>query len=482
MGIFSREPKEHVSAAPEPIGAIVAGGQSYSVSSYSDATNLTLLRQTWQQRAFDLYETEGHLYYATNYVGSTLARIKLVAAELPETDESLSKPRIIESGPVADAVRNIKSARGGQRGLLRQVARNVFLTGEAWIIAETDPLTGKQTWDAVSISELQTHGQTTSFSRRRLPGQQPVPLPRNTLAMRIWKESPQYSELADSGVRSVIEILEKIVVLNRAEKAVARSRLAGSGILALPQELVPPAWQNQGDSSNQMEANPLWQALAESMTAPLEDESHPSAVVPLLLIGPGETINKIKYEPLNRDFDTAGAQESIQNGIQQIASALELPREILLGVGETTSHFTAWAIREDTFMAHIQPLIELICDAMTRTYLHAALAKLTPEQLAESGITDPSRLVVWYDASEIIIKPDKSDKAIALHDRIVISDKALREEHGFGEGTAPGESEYTKRLGIKTANPEMAVTGELPEYEDIPLPTPSARSVTAPKL
>lgn len=450
-------------APPTPIGAITAGGTTYRVANYVDATHLNQLRQPWQRKAYDVYDVEGHLYYATNYVGAALSRIKLVAAKRPVDDGDPSSPETITSGPIYKAVKSIISERSGQAGILRQLGKNIFLTGEAWLVGrETeDPITGKprQTWQACSIDELVVEGSSRAFHLRTLPGAQPIPLPADTLTIRIWKEHPRFSELADAGTRSAMEMLEKIVTLNRAEKAVARSRMAGSGILALPQELVPPAWQNQTETGDPMESNPLWRGLAESMTAPLSDEGHPSSVVPFLLVGPAEAIGKMKYEDLARSFDTRAAQLSIQNAITQIANTLELPKEILLGTGEAT-HWTAWAIREDVFQAHIQPLIEMICEALTRTYLAKALNKLSAEELKRAGIDDPADVMIWYDATELVIRPDKGDKAIALHDRFAISDDALRKETGFGSETAPDDEEYAKRVGIKMADPKMALTGE----------------------
>jgi hypothetical protein len=471
MAIFNRkQPDKAAPPAFEPM-ALVAGGQTYQVANYVDATRLSLLRQQWQLVAFDLYDTEGHLFYATNYVGSALSRVKLVAAKKPSTDKQLTQPEIIVDGPLADAVHEIRSPRGGQVGLLRQIARNVFLTGEVWLVAtETTLADGskEQAWDACSIEELTVHGTATTFLRRRTPGSQPEPLPPGTLTIRIWKEHPRYGEWADSGVRSCIEVLEKIVILNRAEKAVARSRIAGAGILALPQELVPPNWQSQNENGgNPMESNPLWAALAESMTAPLANDGHPASVVPLLLVGPGETIGKIRYEPMERSFNSGEAQASIQNAIEQVANTLELPKEILLGQGQV-NHWTAWAIREDVFQAHIQPLVELICGALTKTYLQQALAKLSPAELKAAGVDDVNDIIVWYDASQLVIRPDKGDKAIALHDRFAISDEALRRESGFSDDDKPDEKEYAKRVGLKVANPEMAITGKVPEQPAAP--------------
>lgn len=457
MGIFSR----NKSRPPRHISSITAGGSSYNISDYTDFTKISLLRQKWQKDAFDIYDAEGHLYYATNYVGSALARIQLVGAKKPKNHGELEQPIILKEGPVADAIAGIESPIGGQSGFLRSIGRNIFLTGEAWVIASTEtyPDGSSQTnWDAVSVDELVSEGGKQQ--RRRLPGQQPEPLPPGAVTFRIWKEHPRYSELADAGTRSCLELLEKIIILNRAEKAVARSQLAGSGILALPQELVPPAWQNQGNTPNPMESNPLWQALAESMIAPLKDDAAPSSVVPLLLVGPGEVIKNMKYEPLTRSFDAAAAQASIKMAIEQIANTLELPKEILLGVGEAT-HWTAWSIREDVFQAHIQPLIELICAGLTRTFLKKALAKFSDEELKAAGIDDRDDIIVWYDASQLVIQPDKGDKMLGLHDRFIVTDEAVARELGVPEEDRldSNSDEYKKRVGIKMADPKMAISG-----------------------
>lgn len=446
---------------PRPLGAITAGGASFQVSDYTDFTKISLLRQKWQQRAFDIYDAEGHLFYATSYVGSACARVKLVGAIKPKTYGELEQPLILKEGPVADAIAGIQSPAGGQSGFLRQIGRNIFLTGESWVIASTETYPdGSVTtnWDAVSVDELVSEGGKQK--RRRLPGQQPEALPDGAVTFRLWKEHPRYSQLADAGTRSCMELLEKIIILNRAEKAVARSQLAGSGILALPQELVPPAWQNQAQSANPMEANPLWQALAESMTAPLQDESAPSAVVPLLLVGPGEVIKNMKYEPLTRTFDAAAAQASIKMAIEQIANTLELPKEILLGTGEAT-HWTAWSIREDVFQAHIQPLIELICAGLTNTFLKKALAKFSDAELKANGVDNRDDVIVWYDASQLVIQPDKGDKMLGLHDRFIVTDDAVARELGVAEDDRldSASDEYKMRVGVKMADAKMAISG-----------------------
>lgn len=467
MGIFGKKQ----SRQPKHVASLSAAGATYNVSEYKDFTEISLQRQNWQQRAFDIYDAEGHLFYATNYIGGAMSRIQLVGATRPKDHGELEQPTILKSGPVADAIAGIESPLGGQSGFLRQIGRNIFLTGESWVIASTVSYpdgSSETNWDAVSISELINDGNAPK--RRKLPGQQGEPLPKGSVIFRIWKEHPRYSELADAGTRSCMELLEKIILLNRAEKAVARAQLAGSGILALPAELVPPAWQNQTQTPNPMESNPLWQALAESMLAPLKDESAPSAVMPLLLVGPGEIIKNMKYEPMKREFDSAGAQASINNAIEQIANTLEIPKGVLLGVGEAT-HWTAWAIQEDVFQAHIKPLIELVCAGLTRTFLKQALAKFSDAELVANGIEDRDDVIVWYDASQLVIAPDRSDKMLGLHDRLIVTNESVARELGVPEEDRlkTDSEEYKLRVGVKMADAKMALTGT-----PTPPPTPGA--------
>lgn len=447
------------------------------MSDYTDFTKISLLRQNWQQRSFDIYDAEGHLFYATNYIGGAMARIQLVGATKPKNHGNFEQPEILTTGPVADAIASIESPLSGQSGFLRQIGKNIFLTGESWIIASTETYpdgSSQANWDAVSVDELVAEGGKQK--RRRLPGQQPEDLPPGAVTFRIWKEHPRFSELADSGVRSCMELLEKIITLNRAEKAIARSQLAGSGILALPQELVPPAWQNQATVGNPMDANPLWQALAESMLAPLADESAPSAVMPLLLVGPGEIIKNIKYEPMKRSFDSAGAQASIRNAIDQIANTLEIPKEILLGIGQST-HWTAWAIHDDVFQAHIKPLIELVCAGLTRTFMKQALAKFSDAELKANGIENRDDVIVWYDASQLVAPPDKIDKMLGLHDRFIVTDEAVAEVLSVpvDQRLDHKSMEYKTRVGVKLADAKMAIDGTPTDT------TALAREATAPK-
>src|SRR3546814_4916094 len=69
------------------------------------------------------------------------------------------------------------------------------------------------------------------------------------------------------------------------------------------------------------------------------------------------------------------------------------------------------------------PDAELIAGALTTGYLQP--------RLRASGVEDWANWVVWYDLSELTLRPDRSENALQLYDRLEIDGDALRrsEEH-----------------------------------------------------
>jgi hypothetical protein len=56
--------------------------------------------------------------------------------------------------------------------------------------------------------------------------------------------------------------------------------------------------------------------------------------------------------------------------------------------------------------------------------------------------------VVWYDLSELAVRPDKSGNAVLLYDRMEIDGDALRRETGFSDEDKP-EGEELKEQALK---------------------------------
>jgi hypothetical protein len=135
------------------------------------------------------------------------------------------------------------------------------------------------------------------------------------------------------------------------------------------------------------------------------------------------------------------------------------------------NHWGAWLVREDVVNTHVEPPLAIICDAVTEQYLHPVLRDM--------GVTDENveGLVVWYDVSGMIMRPNRSQDAKDLHEAGVISDAALRDACGFDEGDAPlaeaaaaeesTEQELRKAAGMRAldlavADPQLVINPGLP--------------------
>jgi hypothetical protein len=103
---------------------------------------------------------------------------------------------------------------------------------------------------------------------------------------------------------------------------------------------------------------------------------------------------------------------------------------------------SAWLIDEQGVKIHVSPTVELVCDALTTGYL-------TPRLLADDE--DPDEWLVWYDASNLILRPDRSQDATDTYDRLELSGEALRREHGFDESDKPNDDELRTIILKKAA-------------------------------
>ncbi|MGY5033548.1 hypothetical protein ACWC9U_22225 [Streptomyces sp. 900116325] len=72
--------------------------------------------------------------------------------------------------------------------------------------------------------------------------------PEGPVALRVWEPDPERAIEADSPVRSSMELLEELLLLNAAVKAIARSRITGRGLLLVPKGTRFPSSGANGDA------------------------------------------------------------------------------------------------------------------------------------------------------------------------------------------------------------------------------------------
>jgi hypothetical protein len=128
--------------------------------------------------------------------------------------------------------------------------------------------------------------------------------------------------------------------------------------------------------------------------------------------------------------------------LERILTAIDVPKDVVSGLA-SVKYANAIHINESLYRAHVEPLALLICDSITQVYLTPMLkAYGVPSEVVD-------KLVFWYDPSEIVIKPDRSQAADSGWDRKAISGRAWRNAHGFSEGDKPTTDELLTRIALE---------------------------------
>lgn len=426
--------------APDQVkrgNALTAAGQRITES---DRRKPEPPRTRWQAEAFRFYDSLGEIKYAAQFYSRALSKLRLFAAEIDEEGE------IIETtdAQAIEQLERIQDPGGGRSALLSTYGRLMFLAGEALLFVTKDKDTQLEQWEFLSTDEIRRQGDTYTRYRRpsvheeyRAPNSddfEPV-ADDDAVAYRIWRRHPHYSDLADSTMQGVLDVCEEIMLLTRAVRGRARSRLAGAGILFLPDSLTQVPLDAEADDSDPDE-DPFLVSLTEHMTAPIADGDSASSVVPLVIRGPAEDIDKVSHLQIIDPavlYPESGMRMEL---IKRLAIGLDLPPEILLGL-QDSNHWSAWQIDEQTWKAHLQPVAQYLVDDLTAAYYRP--------QLRELGVANYEKFTIGYDAAEIINHPDRTTDAMNAHDRLVISDEAYREAAGFDDSDAPDEEELERR-------------------------------------
>jgi hypothetical protein len=259
-------------------------------------------------------------------------------------------------------------------------------------------------------------------------------------------------------MRAILDLCDELLLINQTFKATARSRL-NSGILYVPDGLSasnPTAFSEAATTENPTpepapaDTDEFEQALVDGMMIPISDPSDASAVVPILVRGPSELGDKIRLISFERTFDPSLVQRA-DRILERILQGLDLPKDIVSGMANVR-YSNAVQIEESLFKAHIQPLALLVCDALTDIYLRPSLIAMG------YTVQQAERIRLWYDPSDVVVRPNRNADAISNYDRYALSGRALREATGFNEDDAPTPTEVIMRLLFQKGpmTPELA--------------------------
>ena len=442
LSLRSRRPQP---AQPPKVNALVAAAtlvrRSQLTAALAGRTAGAGGGAAWQDLAWAHYEHCGELRFACNWLGNSLSRARLYAATQP--DPEADPVPLPDTHPAAVALAALCGGRDGQAAMLQRLGTHLTIPGESFLVGWDDPESGQQEWATLCSEEIrQKTGDKVEITRLG----EDYELPENALIIRIWRPHPRRHWEADSPARGLEVILNELEKLTQHVVAQAESRLAGAGLLCLPLGTVfppPPAPpQPPGIDPDPVPATAhdqlgaFIESLTEAMVKPIEDRDDANAIVPIIIQAEGDQLEHIRHISFATPL-SAEAMQLREEAIKRLATGLDMPAEVLTGMGES-NHWSAWQIDESGVRIHVEPVLGLICQALTIGYLRPVLG-------AEAD-TGPHPPMIWYDAAELKQRPDRSGAAADLYDRGELSGEALRRESGFGEPDAPPEDERRERL------------------------------------
>jgi hypothetical protein len=296
----------------------------------------------WQAEAWDFYDTCGELRYAANWMGNSLSRATIYAADVDADGQPTGTPT---TNPRAlAAAHDLLGGPSNQAQILQQVGVHLTIAGDAYIIGETPvdqqgiPLPDDE-WYVASTDELSFRSGGWFIDRGN--GRRPLAEDR-TVIIRVWNSHPRKKWQADSPVRAVLPVLRELRQLQRVSGQQMDSRLAGAGLLILPIGVQFPEPTLDSRLANPG-ADPLMLSLAENIMVPLEDPEDSSRLVPMTLRVPPEAVDKVKLVTFASQLwaENTTLREAC---IRRLALGLDMPAEALLG----TASLNHWCQDSET--------------------------------------------------------------------------------------------------------------------------------------
>lgn len=418
------------------------------IDTQTGLTTLTNHRQDWQADAWDAYrDNVGEYSAVVNWRANALSRATLYVAQL--TDDADAAPCPVEDPLLTGLLERLGSGGGtGYSQLLKRISIHLDVPGETILVGHEHPDQG-QVWFPASTDQLTTWGGHTAVQVDNsgdpnldyvlVPRPDPYrPQPLTTVLRRIYEPDPRTPWLAISPGRYARKPLRILDRLTDRVNANTLSRLMNKLMLVSGDVTLPTA-PDRAD----LHADPQMAGLIYAATTAIADAESPSAVLPIIGRVTGEVADKIQMI----DFGTRYDEQLVplfDLFVRRLALMLNVPPEILLGVGDSSTFANAYLVSEDAVRIHLSPTLEMICDALARAYLRPAIAGINRE--IGRVVYDPDAYTVWYDTARLTQQADRGDDARANYEAGAISGETLRRATGFADEDAPSPAETRVRV------------------------------------
>jgi hypothetical protein len=408
------------------------------ITEAGEVARIRKANRAWQDRGWECYDIIGEYRYAVDWMGSMLSKATLYIAD--------ENGNLTEEGVPNDLLAALYGGKKKHGAMLGAIGVHWTVAGDCYLVGTT--VEGMDHWQVISGVSLTARGGKFYIDGDEVTSDSPV------FVSRLWRPHPRKNVEANSPTRAVLPVLAEIEALTKRVAAEVDSRLTGAGLMLLPDNITfPSAPLSSGDETQIAlnDADRFVAYLQEVMSQAIAHPESASATVPFAVTMPAEAIPNVRLQTFWSPLDEH-AIELRKEAIGRLALGMDMPPEVLTGMADL-NHWNAWAVDDAGIKAHAEPLLAIICDALTEGYL-------VPLLIA-SGMdaVEAQRWSIQADTSQIRLRPNRSKEAFELYDRMEIDGEALRRETGFDPDDKPDEAEvremFVRKVASGSTTPEL---------------------------
>jgi len=438
---------------------------------------------SWQREAWRFYHCIPELHFAANYVGAACSRVRLFIEGVDKYNRPTGE--VDDDDQIAALGQTMFGTQHQQAEALNAIGVNLTVAGECYVVGRSPRQFDPDKWYVVSTSSLKRRNGQYAVNLGYGPEEL---LATSDLLVRLWSPDREYIVRPDSPTQACLNVLAELEELMLFEFSQIDSRLAGGGIVWLPAEMS----NGPSDASTAPQsADDVFNQMALAAKAARSGRGTAAGVVSQFIEIPGEYIGKMQDKPMRFDSELSDKLKEYKDGaLNRLATGMNMPAEILRGMGDV-NHISVWSIEESFVKIHIEPMMVLIADGLTKAYLRPLLKAMGK---------DPLRYQVSFDTAPLTVRASRLQDTLNLYEKgLVKADTVLLAGNYNVLTDTPTEEESTERfvrelmlrdptliavpplveaanLDIDMPEPVLAVPGD-PNAPGPPPPPAPARSV-----
>lgn len=411
--------------------------------------------QGWQVDAKKYARTIGVARFSANVTAQAAAGCRLtveqkVGGEWVETED----PRLVG---IMDEYRNETFGQTSNE-LVRLHAWHYGVAGEG-LLALRDDRKGTAEYLIVSTAAVEWDNPNAGSALVKLvPGgtvreETAFIIPRDYI-VRFWIPDEEWLLHAVSPMTAAMDDLKRYRSLTRFAQRQAENYLAMNGVMWTPlsaheNDSVTAEDDLDGTGTKRDIVLETYEHFARTA---LGDDNMLEAVIPPMIWWEGDPP---KWVEVGRGLDPEGMAHR-KEALEDWARGVDLPSQLVVGGGTAdANHWGAWLVDDKFFQSAVAPTMDRI------THQDLTVAYLIPRLRLMGGFT-PGEWRVGYDPADVLVHPDKSDKAARGFLSGLVGTETARREMGFDESDAPTPEDLKLLKDILTGFADPNAPGQAP--------------------